>query len=119
MGLFNQTEEEKLAKEKIKEEKAQQKLVAKQEKIKKFLEKKQKELDDKKIKYKEKYGLVDLNNLETAMVSVVASDLSSAHFAKPEVAQVNLLKALVDQNWILMNHLKEIEKRLENLENKN
>lgn len=118
MGFFNDFKKNYNEQMEISEEKAQQKLAAKQEKIEKFIEKKQKELAKKKIKYEEKYGLIDLNDLETAMVSVVADDLFSARCSKSDVAQVNLLKALVDQNWMMLNALKSIEKRLENLENK-
>lgn len=81
----------------------------------------------KREKYKEKLNLENLTEKDIEILQYIDSELgfASAHrwggFSSEKdilAGQANLLRVLVNQNWMMLNALKSIEKRLENLENK-
>ena len=89
--------------------------------------KKENYFDKKREKYKEKLNLDVLTDKDIEILQYIDSELSFARAnrwggisSEKDIlaGQANLLRVLVNQNWMMLNALKSIEKRLENLENK-
>lgn len=76
-------------------------------------------------KFKEKYGLQDLDAEDLVLVQRLATDMignkwfkagMALSFARAEEqAKVTYLSALVEQNWIIINQISRLNKKLEKL----
>ena len=106
-----------------KQSQEQESIDKEQRKLEKYKEK----IENKKEKYKQKYNLRNIDDLDVKILDKVKGDIgifsgnkTGIFSSEKEIlsGQADLLRALVDQNWMILNALKSIEKRLENLENK-
>ena len=87
-------------------------------------EEEKKELEQKEMqKLIEKYNLTDLDEEDNIIVKKVAQDLYAMGYTTTMIklgsamsstdrAVINYLQALTDQNWIMINQLSRINKKL-------